>query len=47
MDQHLITELKELLKPMRDELTKIAEQAVKKVINTTAFTLRADKTPLP
>lgn len=47
MEQHLLTELKELLKPMKDELTKIAEQAVKKVIRTTSFTLRAHKTPLP
>ena len=47
LDQHLVTELKELLAPVKGEITKIAEQAVKKVIRTTSFTLRADKTPLP
>lgn len=47
MEQHLVTELKDLLAPMRGELTKIAEQAVKKVIRSTSFTLRADKTTLP
>jgi hypothetical protein len=39
MEQHLVSELKELLKPMKDELTKLAEQAVKKGIRTTSFTL--------
>jgi hypothetical protein len=47
MEQHLVPELKELLAPMRDELTKFAEQAVKKVIRSTSFTLRADKSTLP
>lgn len=47
MEQHLVAELKELLAPMRDELTKIAEQAVKKVIRSTSFTLRADESTLP
>jgi hypothetical protein len=47
MEQHLVAELKDLLAPMRGELTKIAEQAVNKVIRSTSFTLRADKTTLP
>jgi hypothetical protein len=47
MEQHLVAELKDLLTPVKGELTKIAEQAVKKVIRTTSFTLRADKTTLP
>jgi hypothetical protein len=47
MDEHLNRELKDLLKPMREELTKIAEHAVKKVIRSTTFTLRADKAPSP
>ena len=47
MSQHLVAELKDLLAPMRDELTKFAEQAVKKVIRSTTFTLRADKSTAP
>lgn len=47
LEQHLVPELKELLEPMRDELTKFAKQAVKKVIRSTSFTLRADKSTLP
>jgi hypothetical protein len=47
LDQHLVAELKDLLAPVKGELTKIAEQAVKKVIRTTSFTLQADKTTLP
>ena len=42
LDQHLVGELKELLAPVKGEVTKIAEQVVKKVIRTTSFTLRAD-----
>jgi hypothetical protein len=47
LDQHLVGELKELQAPVKGEVTKIAEQAVKKVMRTTSFTLRADRTPLP
>jgi hypothetical protein len=47
LDQHLVAELKDLLAPVKGELTKIAEQAVKKVIRTTSFTLRADKSTIP
>ena len=47
LDQHLVPELKDLLAPVKGELTKIAEQAVKKVIRSTSFTLRADKSTLP
>jgi hypothetical protein len=47
LDQHLVAELKDLLAPVKGELTKIAEQPIKKVIRTTSFTLRADKSTLP
>ena len=47
MDEHLTRELKDLVQPMREELTRIAEQAVKKMIRSTTLTLRADKAPSP